>query len=60
MVDHGRRDKHMSKITLAELNNKLETTIEIIMEHFTEMEERMEEMADEIEELKDGLANNGQ
>jgi hypothetical protein len=30
------------------------------MEHFTEMEERMEEMADEIEELKDGLANNGQ
>ena len=45
----------MSKITLAELNNKLETTIEIIMEHFTEMEERMEEMADEIEELKDGI-----
>ena len=55
MADPGRRDKHMDKITLAELNNKLETTIEIIMEHFTEMEERMEEMADEIEELKDGI-----
>tara|TARA_X000001388_G_scaffold65160_1_gene51561 strand:- start:225 stop:404 length:180 start_codon:yes stop_codon:yes gene_type:complete len=54
MVDHGRRDKHMSKITLAELNEKLETTIEIIMEHFTEMEERMEEMSEEIEELRDG------
>ena len=42
-------------ITLKDLNNKLETTIEIIMEHFTEMEERMEEMAEEIEELKDGI-----
>ena len=40
-------------ISLKDLNNKLETTIEIIMDHFAEMEERMEEMSDEIEELRD-------
>ena len=35
------------------LTKRLETTLEIIMEHFKETEERIEELLDRIEELED-------
>lgn len=41
------------------MSHRLETTIEIIMEHFRETEERIEELEDIIEELRDGLAKTG-
>jgi hypothetical protein len=44
----------MDGITLKELNHKLETTLEIVMEHFVEMEERMEDLETQLEELQDG------
>jgi len=44
----------MDGITLKELNHKLETTLEIVMEHFVEMEERMEDLEAQIEALQDG------
>jgi chaperonin cofactor prefoldin len=33
------------------MSRRLETTIEIIMEHFRETEERIEDLEDKIEEL---------
>jgi hypothetical protein len=44
----------MDGITVKELNHKLETTLEIVMEHFVEMEERMEDLEAQIEALQDG------
>ena len=44
----------MDGITVEELNHKLETTLEIVMEHFVEMEERMEDLETQLEELQDG------
>tara|TARA_R110000782_G_scaffold214038_1_gene301950 strand:+ start:376 stop:513 length:138 start_codon:yes stop_codon:yes gene_type:complete len=44
----------MDGITVEQLNHKLETTLEIVMEHFVEMEERMEAMEADIEALQDG------
>jgi hypothetical protein len=44
----------MDGITLKELNHKIETTLEIVMEHFVEMEERMEDLETQLEELQDG------
>jgi|TARA_A200000159_G_scaffold16728_1_gene13796 hypothetical protein len=44
----------MDGITLKELNHKIETTLEIVMEHFVEMEERMEDLELQLEELQDG------
>jgi flagellar capping protein FliD len=41
---------------LKSMSKKLETTLEIIMEHFRETEDRMEAMEDTIEELKNGFA----
>lgn len=41
------------------MSHRLETTIEIIMEHFRETEERIEELEDIIEDLRDGLAKTG-
>ena len=41
------------------MSHRLETTIEIIMEHFRETEERIEDLEDIIEELRDGLAKTG-
>lgn len=35
------------------LTKRLETTLEIVMEHFKETEERIEELLDRIEELED-------
>lgn len=40
------------KLTVEELSNKIETTLEIVMEHFIEMEERMEQLEQEIEDLR--------
>jgi hypothetical protein len=40
------------KLTVEELDNKIETTLEIVMEHFIEMEERMEQLELELEALR--------
>ena len=42
-----------AKFKEIELNHKLETTLEIVMEHFVEMEERMEDLEADIEALQD-------
>ena len=44
----------MDGISLKDLNHKLETTLEIVMEHFVEMEERMEDLELQLEELENG------
>ena len=44
----------MDGITVEEVNHKLETTLEIVMEHFVEMEERMEDLETDIEDLRNG------
>jgi chaperonin cofactor prefoldin len=41
------------------MSNRLETTIEIIMEHFRETEERIEELEDKLEELTNGIRKTG-
>ena len=38
-----------------ELNNKLETALDINMEHFSETEDRIAELEDELESLKNGI-----
>lgn len=40
---------------LKNMSERLETTLEIIMEHFRETEDRIEELEDTIEELKSAL-----
>ena len=40
------------KLTVEQLDNKIETTLEIVMEHFIEMEERMEQLETELEALR--------
>jgi hypothetical protein len=40
------------KLTVKELDDKIETTLEIVMEHFIEMEERMEQLELELEALR--------
>jgi DNA repair exonuclease SbcCD ATPase subunit len=37
------------------MSRRLETTLEIIMEHFRETEDRLEELEDKIEELSSGV-----
>jgi|TARA_R110000803_G_scaffold53707_3_gene110207 chromosome segregation ATPase len=38
-----------------ELNNKLEQALDIIMEHFSETEDRISELEEELESLKNGI-----
>jgi len=38
-----------------EINGKLENALEIIMEHFSETEDRMTELEDEVLRLRDEL-----
>lgn len=40
---------------LKSMSRRLETTLEIIMEHFRETEDRMEDLETQLEELKNGL-----
>jgi peptidoglycan hydrolase CwlO-like protein len=40
---------------LKSMSRRLETTLEIIMEHFRETEDRMEDLETQLEELKDAL-----
>ena len=40
------------KLTVEQLDDKIETTLEIVMEHFIEMEERMEQLEAELEVLR--------
>ena len=40
------------KLTVEQLDNKIETTLEIVMEHFIEMEERIEQLESELEALR--------
>jgi|TARA_B110000914_G_scaffold19551_1_gene14784 predicted nucleic acid-binding Zn-ribbon protein len=39
-----------------ELNNKLEQALDIIMEHFSETEDRISELEEELESLKNGIS----
>ena len=38
-----------------ELNNKLEQALDIIMDHFSETEDRITELEEELESLKNGI-----
>lgn len=40
---------------LKSMSRRLETTLEIIMEHFRETEDRMEDLETQLEELKNGF-----
>ena len=40
---------------LKSMSRRLETTLEIIMAHFRETEDRMEDLETQLEELKDAL-----
>ena len=40
---------------LKNMRRRLETTLDIIMEHFEDTEDRLEEFGDELEELGNGL-----
>ena len=42
---------------IALLTKKLENTLEIIMDHFHDTDQRIEELENQIEELKNGIAN---
>ena len=44
-----------SEDELKSMSRRLETTLEIIMEHFRETEDRMEDLETQLEELKDAL-----
>lgn len=48
-------DRELMEKELKSMSNRLETTLEIIMEHFRETEDRLEEMEQTIEELRDAL-----
>lgn len=37
------------------MRRRLETTLDIIMEHFEDTEDRLESFGDDIEELRNGL-----
>jgi methyl-accepting chemotaxis protein len=43
------------KDDLNNMRRRLETTLDIIMEHFEDTEDRLEQFGDDIEELRDGL-----
>ena len=43
------------KEDIKNMRRRLETSLDIIMEHFEDTEDRLEQFADEIEELRDGL-----
>ncbi len=44
---------------LKSMAHRLEVTLEIIMEHFRETEDRIEELENAIEELKSGTRKTG-
>ena len=46
-------------MNLEQLNAKLENALDIIMEHFSETEDRISELEEEIEALKNELKNTG-
>lgn len=48
-------DRELIEQELKSMSRRLETTLEIIMEHFKETEDRMEELEEQIEELQDAL-----
>ncbi len=43
------------KMDFDQVNKKLETALEIIMEHFSETEDRITDLEDEIKRLNDDL-----
>ena len=43
------------KDDLNNMRRRLETTLDIIMEHFEDTEDRLEQFGDDIEELRNGL-----
>mgnify|MGYP000224034999 CR=1 FL=1 len=43
------------KDDLNNMRRRLETTLDIIMEHFEDTEDRLEQFGDDIEEVRDAL-----
>jgi ferritin-like metal-binding protein YciE len=52
-------DRSIMEKELKSMAHRLEVTLEIIMEHFRETEDRIEELEDAIEELKSGTRKTG-
>lgn len=48
-------DRELIEQELKSMSRRLETTLEIIMEHFRETEDRLEEIEEQLEELKNGV-----
>lgn len=48
-------DRELIEQELKGMSRRLETTLEIIMEHFRETEDRLEELEDKLEELQSAL-----
>ena len=50
-----KEDFEQLKEDIKNMRRRLETSLDIIMEHFEDTEDRLEQFYDEIEELRDGL-----
>lgn len=50
-----KEDFEQLKEDLKNMRRRLETSLDIIMEHFEDTEDRLEQFGDEIEELRNGL-----
>jgi len=44
---------------LNRLNKKLETTLEIVLDYFQDTEDKIEELEETIEELRNGISTDG-
>tara|TARA_B100000214_G_C23970230_1_gene629725 strand:+ start:1212 stop:1364 length:153 start_codon:yes stop_codon:yes gene_type:complete len=45
----------MADMSVEEFNNKLETTLDIIMEHFSETEDRITKIEDRVEKITNAI-----
>lgn len=50
-----KEDFEQLKEDIKNMRRRLETSLDIIMEHFEDTEDRLEQFYDEIEELRNGL-----
>ena len=50
-----KEDFDQLKEDIKNMRRRLETSLDIIMEHFEDTEDRLEQFYDEIEELRNGL-----
>jgi chromosome segregation ATPase len=44
------------KKELAVVNQRVEQTLDIVLEHFKEQDSRIEELEEQLEDLKDGIS----